>query len=294
MVFATPVPSTVSLADGSIGNLRLRSRGGGWGVCSRASPQSAGTSGEESSADVDLLWRLEAAASNDVSELSRNFDAAQSAAVAVGTRKCPNVATTLAEDASGRTAAHVAAANGAAAALEHVITRSGPAAATARAGKDGRTPLHAAAEEGHLDCLILLLGANACVDATDHRSGMTALHRAAWRGRVACVRRLLDECASVNTRDNWGRTPLHWAVMPPPWVDDGFISDEDASGSLDAASSSDVLAMLLESRSDPEALTKGGRTPLQLAESQGTPALAIRQFLIGGVDSSLNCASVVR
>lgn len=49
-----------------------------------------------------------------------------------------------------------------------------------------RTPLHAAAFAGHVDCVQLLLAHDAPVDAVD-QSGLSALMMAAERGRVGCV-----------------------------------------------------------------------------------------------------------
>lgn len=46
-----------------------------------------------------------------------------------------------------------------------------------------RTPLHAAAFSGHVDCVQLLLSHDAPVDAVD-QSGRTALMMAADKGRV--------------------------------------------------------------------------------------------------------------
>lgn len=49
-----------------------------------------------------------------------------------------------------------------------------------------RTPLHAAAFAGHIDCLQLLLAQNASVDEVD-QSGCSALIMAAEKGRVEVV-----------------------------------------------------------------------------------------------------------
>lgn len=49
-----------------------------------------------------------------------------------------------------------------------------------------RTPLHAAAFAGHIDCVQLLLSHNASVDDVD-QSGRSALIMAAERGRVEVV-----------------------------------------------------------------------------------------------------------
>jgi len=71
------------------------------------------------------------------------------------------------------------------------------------------TPLHWAAERGHVKCVTLLLQYGADVTATDHALGRTALHDAAHRGHVDCVAALLQSDAlNVDARTKLGRTPL--------------------------------------------------------------------------------------
>lgn len=53
------------------------------------------------------------------------------------------------------------------------------------------TPLHTAAERGHLDCLKALLSHGVDINLQDSR-GMTALHTAAKRGQLDCIKALFD------------------------------------------------------------------------------------------------------
>ena len=89
-------------------------------------------------------------------------------------------------------------------------------APSGRNGEDaqamGRTPLHLAALEGHLDMVRLLLAEGAAVDALDVMR-RTPLYLAAERGHVDVVLALLEEGADANARESErGYRPLHIAV----------------------------------------------------------------------------------
>ena len=76
----------------------------------------------------------------------------------------------------------------------------------------GNTPLHLAADHGHLDSARLLLKARAATDATDmYRE--TPLHRAVYMsGSVPITELLLEWGANINCVDDDGCTPLHCAA----------------------------------------------------------------------------------
>jgi len=71
------------------------------------------------------------------------------------------------------------------------------------------------------------------------------LLNAAKRGHLEEVRRLLDKGVDVNARDDWWKTPLHYAA------DGGHLS---------------VVKLLVEKGADVDAKNKEGKTPLDLAK----------------------------
>ena len=77
--------------------------------------------------------------------------------------------------------------------------------------KWGETPLHEAAEHGHLDVVKALLAKGAEVDAKN-KHGKTPLHLAAKDGNLDVVKELLAKGAEVDAKDEDGRTPLDLAA----------------------------------------------------------------------------------
>jgi ankyrin repeat protein len=77
-------------------------------------------------------------------------------------------------------------------------------------GPLGRTPLHEAADNGHLSICRMLLERGAPADSTDDQ-GVTPLHDAASCGHPDVCRLLLEHGAKAASRDADGCTPLHLA-----------------------------------------------------------------------------------
>ena len=73
------------------------------------------------------------------------------------------------------------------------------------------TPLIIASSAGHEDCVHLLLGSGAKVDACTDQ-GRSSLLYACSKNRQAIVKKLLDEGATLDLQDKLGATPLHRAA----------------------------------------------------------------------------------
>lgn len=108
----------------------------------------------------------------------------------------------------GTSPLHMAAQNGHLSTAE-VLIRAG-ISRDARTKVD-RTPLHVAAQEGHLEIVELLLKHGADVDAKDMLK-MTPLHWAVERGHVDVIQVLLEYCADVNSLSKFDKTPISVAL----------------------------------------------------------------------------------
>ncbi len=151
-------------------------------------------------------------------------------------RMCEGGADPATADYDGRTALHLAAAEGHAEVVAYLLSRGAPASARDRWGA---TPLHDAVQNGHeraadrlleqgakleVDPVVLCTlasqgdtagvrrwlryGADPLVGDYD---GRTPLHLAAAEGHEATVRVLLDHGADGTARDRWGATPAEAA-----------------------------------------------------------------------------------
>jgi len=104
--------------------------------------------------------------------------------------------------------------------MAHVLLHRG----ASRTAQDslGRTPVFMAAEEGHLSCLVLLLGLPGDYKMTPaevnvaSEEGTTALHTTAFRGRIKCCGALIAAGASLDAKDEFGATPLMHAQSQHP------------------------------------------------------------------------------
>ncbi|XP_077996904.1 uncharacterized protein LOC144450195 [Glandiceps talaboti] len=75
----------------------------------------------------------------------------------------------------------------------------------------GTSPLHMAAQMGHLSTAEVLLRAGVSRDART-KVDRTPLHMAAQEGHVQLVELLMKHGADINAKDMLQMTPLHWAV----------------------------------------------------------------------------------
>jgi hypothetical protein len=113
--------------------------------------------------------------------------------------------------------------------------------------ENGRTPLHWAAREDHVEVARLLLEHGADPNIQD-KDGLTPLHVAAFYGHVEVVELLLEHGADPNIQDKYGDTLLHWAA---------------SKGRVD------VVKLLLAHGANPTVKDKDGKTPLDIAREEG-------------------------
>lgn len=118
----------------------------------------------------------------------------------------------------------------------------------------------------------------------------TPLHWAAQHGHVEVVRTLIDNGANVNARDVFGRTPLHLAVSHPRVIalllEAG--ANVDARDSLSntplhrAVPSIESVDALIRAGADVRAENTSGNSPLDIAMRYGNSrrSVAIVQRLV--------------
>jgi ankyrin repeat protein len=139
------------------------------------------------------------------------------------------------------------------------LVKEKPAVVKSR-NREGLTPLHVAAREGHLKAVQKLIAGGADVKAIDdpkgeyqYSNGWTALHFAAMTGKTAIAAYLLDHGADVNAADRRGKhTALHFAA----WT-----------------GNADLVKLLLARKADRHAKDERKRTPLALAKEKGHKAV---------------------
>ncbi|KAA6429353.1 MAG: hypothetical protein FRX49_00747 [Trebouxia sp. A1-2] len=150
----------------------------------------------------------------------------------------------------GRTPVHVAAEQGWVALIDLLVREL-------RNKVDSRdayqfTPLHSAANGGHVGTIQKLISFSHDVDVRDYlgtSSRRTPLHYAALHGRAAAVEELIKQGAAHGAKDNrGGYTPLHLAAD---------------------AGQCEVISRLFELGADLEAVSTKGWTPLALANMKG-------------------------
>ncbi|RYG43311.1 hypothetical protein EON68_00610 [archaeon] len=165
-----------------------------------------------------------------------------------------------AKDKEGWTPVHCAAANGHADTLRALIEAGANVDA---ADNHGLSPLREAAAAGHTAAVGALIEAHADVNAKC-KQGYTPLHDAAWQGRVDAVKALLSACADPRVKAIDGRSALHCAAQR------GHVG---------------VLELLLPlcTPSDISAHDRDGWTPLHKAAQEGHAAV-VRMLVSAGAD----------
>ncbi|XP_029287338.1 LOW QUALITY PROTEIN: serine/threonine-protein phosphatase 6 regulatory ankyrin repeat subunit C [Cottoperca gobio] len=161
---------------------------------------------------------------------------------------CETLVSLDVRDIEGRTALHLAARRGFAPCVEVLLKHQ--ASYTLKEQKRKWTPLHAAAAEGQMDCLLLLVNGEQSADVIDSpdTQGQTALMLAALGLHTDCVHILLEKGAKADAADKKGFTALHRAAM---------------------LGSEDCVSALLEHGASALCRDSQGRTPLHLVASRG-------------------------
>ncbi|KAM7422340.1 hypothetical protein PAMA_010414 [Pampus argenteus] len=161
---------------------------------------------------------------------------------------CETLVSLDVRDIEGQTALHLAAQRGFAPCVEVLLKHQ--ASYTLKEHKHKWTALHAAAAEGQMDCLLLLVNGEQSADIIDSpdTQGQTALMLAALGRHTDCVHILLEKGAKPDAGDKKGFTALHRAAM---------------------LGSDDCVSALLEHGASALCRDSQGRTPLHLAASCG-------------------------
>jgi ankyrin repeat protein len=146
----------------------------------------------------------------------------------------------------GEGSLHEAAFNGKLAKVKALI-KANPDRVNSHASYAEQTPLHIAAEFGHMDVAKLLLAHKADVEAMAHGS-WTPLLNAVFGGHKDMVELLLANKADVNHQEDAGRSPLHVAA------ENGYT---------------EIAALLLANKADVNTKNREGLTPLHIAVALG-------------------------
>lgn len=162
----------------------------------------------------------------------------------------------------GLTPLHVAAREGHSAVIEVLLRMGAEVNTRSTYQTNEKTPLIFAAENGKEDACKVLLEAGAEVDVKNS-DGDTALFRAATRGFPNIIEQLLKKNAYVNMKNSTGWTALHAAIQSP--------------------SSFAVTNLLLDAKADANVKNDYGSTPVVLAAQTGRTNV-IRLLLKAGAD----------
>ncbi|XP_017732287.1 PREDICTED: ankyrin repeat domain-containing protein 6 isoform X4 [Rhinopithecus bieti] len=152
--------------------------------------------------------------------------------------------------------------------------------------KHGRTPLHLAANKGHLPVVQILLKAGCDLDVQDD-GDQTALHRATVVGNTEIITALIHEGCALDRQDKDGNTALHEAswhgfsqsakllVKAGANVLAKNKAGDTALHVAAALNHKKVAKILLEAGADTTIVNNAGQTPLETARYHNNPEVAL-------------------
>ncbi|KAK3736343.1 hypothetical protein QZH41_020795, partial [Actinostola sp. cb2023] len=146
----------------------------------------------------------------------------------------------------GFTPLHLASQNGDPALIRMLMNSPGVRVDARTVGKE-RTPLHYAAQEGHIEVVSTLISKTvAPIHMRDSR-GQIPLHLAALNGYKELVTLLIGQGSDINTEDQDGNTPIHLAALG------GYLA---------------VTMLLTEYGASTTSTTKAGKSAICLAANR--------------------------
>jgi len=79
--------------------------------------------------------------------------------------------------------------------------------------RDGKTSLHYAARNGHVECMKILLDGSFVDIDEKSGDGTTPLHMACYGGKLESIKFLVNNGANAKTSNAWGCNVSHWIAM---------------------------------------------------------------------------------